>query len=87
MQTCDLVEAGWGKGFNFAADGTGNFYWMPDNRQMDAPVFFACHDPWGNEKVAESLDEFLSWTRVYRERRRLEIFSTGFSKSRHSQSD
>lgn len=24
-------------------------------------VFFACHDPWGNEKIADSLDEFLSW--------------------------
>lgn len=62
--TCELKE--WGNGFCFAADGMGNFYWVPvnANRQSDAPVFFACHDPWGNEKIAESLDEFLSWSRV-----------------------
>jgi len=50
--TCDLEEAGWGKGFCFAADGMGNFYWVPVSvtRQPDASVFFACHDPWGNEK-------------------------------------
>jgi hypothetical protein len=64
--TVSLEEAGWGKGFCFAADGAGNFYWVPVSpaRQPDAPVFFACHDPWGNEKIAESLDEFLSWPRV-----------------------
>lgn len=64
--TCDLAEAGWGKGFCFAADGLGNFYWVPVSatRQSDAPVFFACHDPWGNEKIAQSLDEFLSWPRI-----------------------
>jgi hypothetical protein len=66
--TCDLVEAGWGKGFCFAGDGCGNFYWMPvsDTPQSDAPVFFACHDPWGNEKIADSLDEFLFWPRKTR---------------------
>jgi len=64
--TVDLEEANWGKGFCFAADGTGNFYWVPvgSTRQPDAPVYFACHDPWGNEKIADSLDEFLSWPRV-----------------------
>lgn len=64
--TVDLPSAGWGNGFCFAADGMGNFYWMPvgPTRQPDAPVFFACHDPWGNEKIADSLDEFLSWPRV-----------------------
>jgi hypothetical protein len=69
--TWDLVEAGWGKGFNFAADGCGNFYWVPlsEIREADAPVYFACHDPWGNEKVAESLAEFLSWPRVHRGRK------------------
>jgi hypothetical protein len=64
--TVDLVEQGWGKGFSFATDGTGNFYWTPvsGTRQVDAPVFFACHDPHGNEQVAASLDEFLSWPRT-----------------------
>jgi hypothetical protein len=43
----------------------GNFYWVPvdEERESDAPVFFACHDPWGNEKAADSLEEFLSWTK------------------------
>ncbi len=62
---CDLELLANAKGFFFARDGCGNFYWVPvsDTRQPDAPVFFACHDPWGNEKVAESLDQFLSWPR------------------------
>ncbi len=62
--TCDLTE--FGKGCCFAGDGMGNFYWVPVDveRKSDAAVYFACHDPWGNEKVAESLDEFLSWPRV-----------------------
>ena len=61
MLTTDLAE--FGKGCCFAGDGMGNFYWVPvdEERQTDAPVFFACHDPWGNEKVADSLEEFLSW--------------------------
>lgn len=61
MLTTDLTE--FGKGCCFAGDGMGNFYWVPVNaeRQSDAPVFFACHDPWGNEKVADSLEEFFSW--------------------------
>lgn len=69
--TVDLEGAKWGKGFCFAADGAGNFYWVPVSatRQPDAPVFFACHDPWGNEKIANSLDEFLSWPRVPHPRR------------------
>lgn len=64
--TCDLPAQGWGRGFCFATDGAGNFYWVPlsDTRQPDAPVFFACHDPHGNEKVADSLDEFFSWPRT-----------------------
>ena len=68
--TCDLEEAGWGKGFCFAGDGMGNFYWVhvSATRQPDAPVFFACHDPWGNEKVADSLKEFLSWPRIRHKR-------------------
>jgi hypothetical protein len=54
------------KGCCFAGDGMGNFYWVPvdSERKSDTPVFFACHDPWGNEKVADSLEEFLSWPRV-----------------------
>jgi len=61
---CDLSE--FGKGCCFAGDGMGNFYWVPVDveRKSDAAVYFACHDPWGNERVTESLDEFLSWPRV-----------------------
>jgi hypothetical protein len=64
--TVDLTEQGWGKGFCFATDGAGNFYWVQvsEVRQADSPVFFACHDPHGNEQVASSLDEFLSWPRT-----------------------
>lgn len=64
--TLDLSERGCGPGFCFATDGDGNFYWMPvsDHRPSDAPVFYACHDPYGNEEVAPSLDEFLSWPRT-----------------------
>jgi hypothetical protein len=63
--TCDLSRFD-RKGCCFAGDGMGNFYWLPvdPERTADAAVYFACHDPWGNEKVAESLDEFLSWPRV-----------------------
>jgi hypothetical protein len=62
----DLPSQGWGKGFCFATDGEGNFYWVPagDTRQADAPVFFAHTDPVANEQVATSLDEFLSWARI-----------------------
>ena len=64
--TVDLAKHGSGKGFCFATDGAGNFYWVPvsDTRQLDAPVFFACHDPFGNEQVAETLEEFLAWPRT-----------------------
>lgn len=62
----DVSAQGWGKGFCFATDGEGNFYWTPanDSRQPDSPVFFAHTDPVSNEQVAPSLDEFLSWPRV-----------------------
>jgi SMI1 / KNR4 family (SUKH-1) len=68
--TCDLELLAKAKGFCFARDGCGNFYWVPvsQTRQSDGPVFFACHDPWGNEKVADSLDEFLSWPRFPRKK-------------------
>jgi len=64
--TCDLGLLANAKGFCFAGDGCGNFYWVPvsETGQPDAPVFFACHDPWGNEKISDSLGEFLSWPRV-----------------------
>lgn len=67
--TVDLAVFGCGKGFCFATDGSGNFYWMAasDTRLADAPVFFACHDPFGNEQVASSLDEFLNWPRIHHE--------------------
>jgi hypothetical protein len=63
---CDPAGQGWGKGFCFATDGSGNFYWVPlsDTRQPDAPVFFASLDPRANEKVAGSFDEFLCWPRT-----------------------
>jgi hypothetical protein len=69
--TCDLELLPNSKGFCFARDGCGNFYWVPvsDTRLPDAPVFFACHDPWGNEKVADSLKEFLSWPRVLKKKK------------------
>jgi hypothetical protein len=62
----DLVKQGWGKGFCFATDGAANFNWIPasDTRQPDAPVFFASANPPANEKVCESLAEFLSWPRT-----------------------
>jgi hypothetical protein len=64
--TVDLAVFGCGQGFCFATDGAGNFYWTPlgETRQADAPVFFVCHDPQGNEQVASSLDEFFSWPRT-----------------------
>ena len=67
--TVDLGVFGCGKGFCFATDGAGNFYWMAvsDTRLADAPVFFACHDPFGNEQIASSLDEFLNWPRTLHE--------------------
>jgi hypothetical protein len=65
-RTCDLELLAKAKGFCFAGDGCGNFYWVPvsETRQPDSPVYFACHDPWGNTKVADSLEDFLSWPRI-----------------------
>jgi hypothetical protein len=64
--TLDLDAQGWGKGFCFATDGEGNFYWIPanDTRLLDARVYFAHTDPVANEQVAGSLGEFLSWPRI-----------------------
>jgi len=57
----DLSE--FGKGCCFAGDGMGNYFWVPvtEERQPDSPVYFICHDPWGNQEVADSLEVFLSW--------------------------
>ena len=62
----NLSHQGWGKGFCFATDGEGNFYWTPanDTRLRDAPVYFAHTDPVANEQVASTLDEFLSWPHI-----------------------
>jgi hypothetical protein len=62
----NLPKQGWGKGFCFATDGEGNFYWTPanDTRLRDAPVYFAHADPLANEQVASTLNEFLSWPRI-----------------------
>lgn len=62
----NLSAQGWGKGFCFATDGEGNFYWTPANgtRLPDAPVYFAHADPVANEQVSSTLEEFLSWPRV-----------------------
>jgi hypothetical protein len=70
--TFDLSMGLWGIGCCFASDGMGNFFWVPvtEERQPDAPVYFACHDPWGNTKVADSLTVFLSWPRVQKKRKR-----------------
>jgi hypothetical protein len=64
--TINLRAQAWGKGFCFATDGEGNFYWIPanDSRLPDAPVFFAHTDPVLNEQVAASLEELLSWPRI-----------------------
>jgi len=64
--TIDLAQQGWGKGFCFATDGTGNFYWVPlsEARQADSPVFFASREPMATEQVAGSLEELLSWPRI-----------------------
>jgi hypothetical protein len=64
--TLDLSAQGWGKGFCFATDGEGNFYWIPANvtRLPDARVYFAHTDPIANEQVATSLEELLSWPRI-----------------------
>jgi hypothetical protein len=64
--TVDLPALGLGRGFCFATDGSGNFYWIPakETREADAPVFFVCADPQGNAQVANSLNAFLSWPRT-----------------------
>lgn len=64
--TAQALQPNWGKGFCFATDGHGNFYWVPVNgeRQADSLVFFAASDPPANEQVADSLEQFLAWPRT-----------------------
>jgi hypothetical protein len=64
--TWDLSE--FGKACCFADDGMGNLYWMEmtSERLSDGPVFLIWHDGWDNEKVANTLEEFLSWPRTNR---------------------
>lgn len=61
-------EEEFGPGFCFAASGSGCWYWMgaSDLRAKDSPVIFFDYDGSGShgEKVADTLDEFLSWPRV-----------------------
>ncbi len=62
--TWDLSE--FGKACCFANNGMGDFYWVPmsSERLDEAPVYIIWHDGWDNEKVADSLGEFLSWPRI-----------------------
>jgi hypothetical protein len=64
QSTWDLTE--FGKACCFANNGMGDFYWVPmsPERLGDAPVYIIWHDGWNNEKVADSLSEFLSWPRT-----------------------
>jgi hypothetical protein len=57
-----------GPGFCFATTGRSCWYWMAasDERAKDAPVVFLDYEGGGShgKKVADTLDEFLSWPRV-----------------------
>jgi hypothetical protein len=56
-----------GPGFCFATTGRGCWYWIAasDQRAKDSPVIFLNYDGGGShgDKIAGSLDEFLSWRR------------------------
>jgi hypothetical protein len=56
-----------GPGFCFATTGRGCWYWIAASgqRAKDSPVIFLDYDGRGShgDKVADSLDEFLSWRR------------------------
>lgn len=51
--------------FCFASDGCGNYFWVSLDkiRQKDSNVWQFYHDDGKNIKVADSLEEFLSWPR------------------------
>ena len=57
-----------GPGFCFATTGRTSWYWIAatDERTKDSPVVFLNYDGGGSHgsKVADTLDEFLSWPRV-----------------------
>jgi len=55
-----------GSVFCFADDGCGNYFWVSlgKERQEDAPVWQFYRDGRKNIKVADSLEEFLSWPRL-----------------------
>lgn len=57
-----------GPGFCFATTGHGCWYWIAaaDERAKDSPVIFLDYDGSGShgDKVADTLDEFLSWSRI-----------------------
>ena len=52
--------------WDLSDDGMGNLYWMEMNseRLNDGTVFLIWHDGWDNEKVADTLEELLSWPRI-----------------------
>lgn len=57
-----------GPGFCFATTGQGCWYWIAasDQRAIDSPVIFLDYDSGRShgERIADSLDEFLSWQRL-----------------------
>ena len=61
------LEEGWAElgenNFPFACDEFGDPYYMPLDQAsaLDGPVFHFHHDDGGRERVADSLEEFLSW--------------------------
>jgi hypothetical protein len=61
-------EHEFGSGVCFATTGRGCWYWIAasDQRAEDSPVIFFDYDGGGShgERVADSLDEFLSWRRL-----------------------
>jgi hypothetical protein len=60
----DMSELG--SAFCFADDGCGNYFWVSLDkiRQKDTQVWQIYRDVRENIKVADSLEEFLSWPRV-----------------------
>ena len=63
-----FYEGEFGPGFCFATTGGESWYWVAasQERTKDAPVLFLDYDRGGRhgEKVAESIEEFLSWPRA-----------------------
>jgi SMI1 / KNR4 family (SUKH-1) len=61
-------EHEFGPGFCFATTGRGCWYWIAasNQRAKDSPVIFLDYDGSGSHgvRIADSLDEFLSWRRL-----------------------